>query len=441
MFSGGLMRVNIVKRAKRLLTPALGWDTELVVRRARGAEVETKTGKKYLDFSCGTATTNIGHCHPKVISAAKHQMNNLIHAGGVYYYDSLVKVAEELKVITPGAIDMFFFSNSGAEAIEGAMKLAKSVTHRPAILSFRGAFHGRTLGCVSITSSNVKYRKNYEPLLPSVYRAPFANCYRCPYGQHRETCAFECIQFIRDIFNQEVHPEQTAAIVFEPVQGEGGYIVPPIEFIQFLRDFSREHGIMLIADEVQTGFGRTGKWFACDHFGVEPDIIVMAKGIASGFPLSAFGAPSKIMKQWAPGAHGTTFGGNPVSCAAAVATIKAIRDEKMLENCQELSKEAFSRLKKIKNGNPIVGDVRGLGFMIGIELVDRNGDPNAEATEKILQHCLDAGLILISCGTHGNVIRFIPPINITREQLNRGLDILDSALQAVTEEEFEAVHA
>lgn len=435
------MRINVVKRARKYLTPALGWDTELVVRRARGAEVETKSGEKYLDFSCGTATTNIGHCHPKVVSAAKHQINNLIHTGGVYFYDSIVKVAEELKAITPGAIDMFFFSNSGAEAIEGALKLAKSVTHRPAILSFRGAFHGRTMGCVSITSSNVKYRKNYEPMLPSVYRAPYAYCYRCPYGQKRESCAFECIQFIRDVFKHEVHPEQTAAIIFEPVQGEGGYIVPPKEFIQFLRDFSKEHGIMLIADEVQTGFGRTGRWFACEHFGIEPDIIVMAKGIASGFPLSAFGAPTKIMRQWAPGAHGTTFGGNPVSCAASVATIKAIREGKMLENCQALSLEAFSKLKKMRDNNTMIGDVRGLGFMIGVELIDKNGAPNAVATEKVVQRCLEAGLILITCGTNGNVIRIIPPINITREQLMRGLDILEAAVEMVTHEELGVVHA
>ncbi len=430
------MRVNIVKRAKKYLTPALGWDTELVVRRARGAEVVTKQGKKYLDFSCGTATTNVGHCHPKVVSAAKHQINNLIHSGGVYFYDSIVKVSEELKGIMPGNIDMFFYSNSGAEANEGAMKLAKSVTHRPAVLCFRGAFHGRTLGCISITSSNVKYRKNYEPLLPSIYRAPYAYCYRCPYGQKRESCAFECIQFIRDLFKYEVHPEQTAAIIFEPVEGEGGYIVPPREFIQFLRDFTRENGILLIADEVQTGFGRTGKWFACEHFGVEPDIIVMAKGIASGFPLSAFGASSKIMKQWAPGAHGTTFGGNPVSCAAAVATIRAIREEKMLDNCQALSAEAFSRLRKMRDDSPIIGDVRGLGFMIGVEFIDRNGAPNASATEKVVQHCLNDGLILITCGTVGNVVRIIPPLNISREQLVRGLDIFEHAVHSVTHEEM-----
>lgn len=435
------MRVNIVKRARKLLTPALGWDTELVIRRGRGAEVETKTGKKYLDFSCGTATTNIGHCHPKVVAAAKHQMNNLIHAGGVYFYDSIVKLSEELKAVTPGPIDMFFFSNSGAEAVEGALKLAKSVTHRPAVLSFRGAFHGRTLGCISITSSSVKYRKNYEPLLPSVYRAPYAYCYRCPYGQHRESCALECIQFVRDIFKHEVHPDQTAAIIFEPVQGEGGYIVPPTEFVRFLREFSLEHGIMLIADEVQTGFGRTGKWFACEHFGIEPDIIVMGKGIASGFPLSALGASSKIMKQWTPGAHGTTFGGNPISCAAATATIRAIRDEKMLENCQALSVGAFSRLKKMKQDNPIVGDVRGLGLMIGVEFIDKEGAPNATATDKVLERCLEAGLILISCGTNGNVIRFIPPINVTPDQLRRGLDIFESVLQAVTQEELELAHA
>jgi 4-aminobutyrate aminotransferase len=430
------MRINVVKRAKKYLTPALGWDTELVVRRARGAEVVTNDKKRYLDFSCGTATTNVGHCHPKVISAAKHQINNLIHAGGVYHYHSIVKLCEELKAITPGDIDMFFFSNSGAEAIEGAMKLAKSVTHRPAVLCFRGAFHGRTIGCVSISSSNVKYRKDYEPMLPSVYRAPYAYCYRCPYGQKRETCALECIQFIRDVFKHEVHPEQTAAIIFEPVLGEGGYIVPPQEFVQFLRDFTREHGIMLIADEVQTGFGRTGRWFACEHFGIEPDIIVMAKGIASGFPLSALGAPSKIMKQWTPGAHGTTFGGNPVSCAASVATIQAIREERMLENCQTLSAAAFSRLKKMRDDNPIIGDVRGLGLMIGVEFIDKNGEPGMEVTEKVVKHCLESGLIVITCGTNGNVIRVIPPINISREQLMRGLDLLESAVAAVTHEEM-----
>jgi 4-aminobutyrate aminotransferase len=435
------MRVNVVKRAKKYLTPALGWDTELVVRRARGSELETKSGKKYLDFSCGTATTNIGHCHPKVVSAAKHQINNLIHAGGVFYYDTIVKLCEELKGITPGEIDMFFFSNAGAEAVEGAIKLAKSVTHRPAVLCFRGAFHGRTLGCVSLTSSNVKYRKNYEPLLPSVYRAPYAYCYRCPYGQKRESCAFECIQYVKDVFKHEVHPEQTAAILFEPVLGEGGYIVPPVEFVRFLRDFSREHGIMLIADEVQTGFGRTGKWFACEHFGIEPDIMVMAKGIASGFPLSAIGAPSKIMKQWAPGAHGTTYGGNPVSCAASVATIRAIRDENMLENCQTLSVEAFARLRKMRDNNPIVGDVRGLGFMMGVEFIGADGEPDAEAAEKVLSRCLDNGLVLISCGTNGNVIRIIPPINISRERLMRGLDILEESVHAVTHEQMGLVHA
>lgn len=435
------MRVNVVKRAKRYLTPALTWDTELVIRRARGVEVEAKTGRKYLDFACGTATTNIGHCHPKVVSAAKHQINNLIHSGGVYFYESIVKLAEELKAITPGEIDMFFFSNSGAEAVEGALKLAKSVTHRPAVLSFRGAFHGRTLGCISITSSNVKYRKNYEPLLSSVYRAPFAYCYRCPFGQKRETCAFECIQYVKDVFKHEVHPEQTAAIIFEPVQGEGGYVVPPVEFVKFLREFTRDHGIMLIADEVQTGFGRTGKWFACEHFGIEPDIIVMAKGIASGFPLSAFGAPTRIMKQWTPGAHGTTFGGNPVSCAAALATIRAIREEKMLENCQSLSVEAFLRLRKMRDDSPLVGDVRGLGFMMGVEIIDKNREPHPGATAKIMQRCLAEGLILINCGTSGNVIRIIPPINISKAQLMRGLDIFESALHAVTHEELEVAPA
>jgi 4-aminobutyrate aminotransferase len=422
---------NLVERARRVITPALGMDTQLEVVRGEGVYVETEDGRRYIDLSAGTAVLNTGHRHPEVVAAAKRQIDQLIHAGCVYYYESFVKLAEMLTEITPGDIGMFFFSNAGAEAVEGAMKLARYVTGRPGLISFQGAFHGRTFAAISVTTSSAKYRSHYRPLLPEVYRAPYPYCYRCPFGQKRESCSLECLGFIRRMFRYEIYPDEVAAFIIEPVQGEGGYIDPPKEFIKGLREMADEHGIMLIFDEVQSGFGRTARWFAAEHFDVVPDIMAMAKGIASGFPLSAVASTPEIMSKWAPGAHGTTFGGNPVSCAAAIATIEVIREEKLLERAQEISEWVYDRLKRMKKKYKILGDVRGLGYMIGIELIKDGKEPYGEGLNEVRRIALDKGLIVIGCGTFGNVIRLIPPLIITREEMERAIDILEEAIKEV----------
>ncbi|MBI1748373.1 MAG: aspartate aminotransferase family protein [Acidobacteria bacterium] len=427
------MHSKVVERGKKFITPAFAWSTEIEIVRGEGTFVYDRRGKKYLDFTCGTATTNIGHCPPRVVEAAQKQMEKLIHAGGNYYYESVVDLCDELITITPDPIDMFFFSNSGAEANEGAIKLARYVTKRTNIIAFRGAFHGRTLGCISLTTSNVKYRRDYGPFLPGVYIAPFPYAQQCPLNHDAQFCAgeCECTTILESMFRHEVRPEEVAAVIIEPIQGEGGYVPAPKPFLAKLRELCDHHGIMLILDEVQTGFGRTAKWFACEHYDVIPDILVMAKGIASGFPLSALGANRKVMEKWSPGAHGTTFGGNPVSCAAAVATIETIKKDGLLEQATELSRHLFNRLTDIKNDYSIVSDVRGFGYMIGIEFVNGR-EPDPEAAKKIRKTCEKNGLLLLSCGLYGHVIRFLPPLTATKEELDAALDILSDAIKKAT---------
>ena len=420
---------DLVERGKKLLTPALVMDTKVVAVKAEGCWVEGDDGRKYLDFSCGTAVTNIGHCPPRVVEAAQAQLERMIHSGCVFYYDSLVKIAEELSSITPGNIDMFLFANAGAEAVEGALKLARWVTRRGGVICFRGAFHGRTLGTISVTSSRVHYRQRYAPLLPSVYRVPYPYCYRCPMGQEEEKCSLECFQLLQQRLDQDIPSADIGAVLMEPVLGEGGYVVPPISYMERLRELCHRYEFLLIFDEVQSGMGRTGKWFASEHFGVIPDIICIAKGIASGFPLSCFGASKKLMGEWSPGAHGTTFGGNPVGCAAALATIETIREDKLLERCQQMHPWIMERLKKLQREYPVIGDIRGLGYMIGMELVLQDKKPAPELVSRLLKLCLEEGLVLISCGTWGNVIRFIPPLIATRDELEQGLTILESAFK------------
>ena len=424
---------SIVERAKQVLTPALGWDTEIVAVRASGAVVADEKGKEYLDFACGTAVTNIGHNHPAVIRAAKEQLERLIHTGGVFYYESIVRLAEELGKVCPGGIDTFFFSNAGAEAVEGAVKLARYVTGRPGILCFTGAFHGRTLGCVSLTTSSAKYRTHYRPLLPEIYRAPFPNPYRNPWRRTRETVVQDAMAHLAKMFREEIHPSELAAILIEPVQGEGGYIPAPKEFLVYLRETCTQHGIMLIFDEVQSGFGRTAHWFASQAYGIDPDIMAIAKGIAGGFPLSAVAARRDTMRKWSPGAHGTTFGGNPVSCAAALATLEAIHGERLLENAQTMGALALSELQRMAREHARIGDVRGIGLMIGIELVKdpKTQEPDPEAVDQVRKVCQEQGLILISCGTYGNVLRFIPPLVVTESQMRQALRTLEGAFAQV----------
>jgi 4-aminobutyrate aminotransferase len=434
------MKVDLIKKTRHLLTPALVFHTDIIVKKANGLIIEAADGKRYMDFSSGLATTNIGHCPPRVVGAVKRQLDEIIHSGCIFRYSSEIELADKLKQITPGKLNMFFFSNSGAEAVEGAIKLARFVTKRQGIIAYTGAFHGRTMGAVSLTTSAAKYRKNYHPLLPSVFRAPYPYCYRCFLGQQPDTCNMDCFGYLKKMLRHEINPDEVAAIIIEPVLGEGGYAVPPADYLKELRKLCSEHGILLIADEVQTGFGRTGTWFACEHFGIVPDIMTIAKGIASGFPLSAVVSTKEIMSKWPPGAHGTTFGGNPVSCAAGVATIETIVKDRLLDNAAKVGKYALSSLKEMQKRYPMMGDVRGLGLMIGIEFIKhvpsgsktgQDRSPDREFLKKVLKRCYKKGLILIECGIDKNIIRFIPPLMTTMGEMKTALEIFEKAVHGV----------
>ncbi len=417
-----------IKKAAKFITPALVFHTPIKAVRARGCHVEAEDGRTYIDLASGIASSNIGHAHPEVLSAASEQAEKLIHAGCIFHYDAIADLAERLASITPPGIEMFFFSNSGAEAVEGAIKLARHTTGRPGVIAFLGGFHGRTYGAMTLTTSSARYRKNYRPLVPEVYHAPYPYCYRCPMGKSPKKCGLECFTYLETMLKRQITPSEVACMIIEPVLGEGGYCPAPGEFLARLRELCSRHGILLIFDEVQSGFGRTGKWFAADSYGIRPDIMTMAKAIASGFPLSAVGSSRKIMRKWPPGAHGTTFGGNPVACAASLATIDVIERERLLENASRLGRAALRELRKIARSCTGIGDVRGMGLMIGMEFVRPDGSPDRERLEKIMARCLDKGLIIIECGVDKNVARLIPPLNITRDELMSAIGILREAL-------------
>ena len=418
------------KRMEKYLAPSLGWDVEFTVEKAEGSYVTCEFGKTYLDWSSGTAVNITGHRHPKVMDAVKKQLDKLVHSGCVYQYDSLLDLCERLEKVTPGDIGMFFFSNSGAEAVEGCMKAAKFVTERNAIISYRGAFHGRTMGCVSVTTSNSKYTKHYTPLA-SIYRALYPHCYRCPLGLKLETCDIACFKQFEAITKYEVPKEDVAAVLIEPVQGEGGYVVPPKQYMQMLRKWCTANDVLLIFDEVQSGVARTGKWFAADHFGVTPDLLAIAKGIASGFPLSVVAGRPSVMKKWLPGAHGTTFGGSPVSCAASCATIDLIEKEKLLPKAIKNSEKMMKRLLALKDKYKFIGDIRGLGYMLAIEFADKNKTPDKAKCEEFLAKCLENGLIMIGCGADGNIVRILPAVTSTDKEIEEGMAIIENSMKQI----------
>ena len=420
---------EIVRKVKELISPAYHWSTELVATKADGVYVECTDGKRYVDFTCGIAVSNIGHCPPKVVEAAKAQLDTLIHSGGSFIYEPVVRLAEKLKKITPEGIDCFFFSNAGAEVVEGAVKLARYASGKPNIIAFAGAFHGRTLGAISLTSSNAKYRKHYGPFLGGIYHVPYPYCYRCPLGQKRESCGLACFGLVEYTLERLSPPEDTAAFIIEPIQGEGGYIVPPADYLKNLRELCDKHGIYLILDEVQSGMGRTCRWFACEHFEIAPDIMTIAKALASGMPISALGARREIMDKWPTGAHGTTFGGNPVSCAAAIATIETIEEQNLLEEGAKKAEVAMKLLKQLEAESDRIGEVRGLGLMIGIEFVKPDGAPDEKLCEAVIKHLEQNGFLLISCGTYGNVIRFIPPLITPVELIEKSVELIAEAVR------------
>jgi 4-aminobutyrate aminotransferase len=423
--------MHLVKNMSDRLAPSMAKDhPNLPVVKEEGCYYYGLDGKRYLDFTSGIAVTNIGHRHPKVVEAIKNAADQLMHGpSGVIMYESLLRLAEELTNIMPKGLDCFFFANSGTEAIEGAIKLAKYVTRRPYVISFTGCFHGRSMGALSVTTSKSKYRKYLQPN-GLTYQIPYANPKECPPDQDPEIyCVDKLERDIDLLFKHQVTPDEIACMILEPVLGEGGYIVPPQAWLQRVREICNRYNILLIFDEVQTGFGRTGNWFAAQTFGVTPDIMAIAKGIASGLPLSATVASKELMKQWPLGSHGTTFGGNPIACSAALATLEVFREENILANCQEVGLYAREKLELLKQKHPVIGDIRSVGLMIGIEIVDpTTGKPNGSGLMSILNKCLEKGVLFYLCGNSGEVIRMIPPLTVTKQQIDDGLHMLDEAL-------------
>ena len=405
----------------------------LVVKSARGVWVEDVDSNRFLDFTSGIAVTNTGHCHPKVVEAIHRQAEELIHmSGSDFYYGLQSDLAAKLSEITPGPKEKrVFFGNSGAEAIEAALKLARYHTKRPRVLAFLGAFHGRTMGALSLTASKVIHEKGFSPLVPGITHVPYAYCYRCPYHQGPDpVCGCACIDWIReDLFKRSIPPEEVAAIFVEPIQGEGGYIIPPPDFHQKLYQLAKEFGILFVADEVQSGMGRTGKMMAIEHWGVVPDMIALAKGIASGMPLGATVSQSEVM-DWVPGSHASTFGGNPISCRAALVTIELLEGG-LIANAARLGDYILNQLRDFQKRFELIGDVRGKGLMIGIELVkDRVTKVKAiEERSQVIQACFKKGLLILGCGE--NVIRLIPPLIITQREADLALTILEDVLEEV----------
>ncbi|MFH1576124.1 MAG: aminotransferase class III-fold pyridoxal phosphate-dependent enzyme [Candidatus Margulisiibacteriota bacterium] len=396
---------NLYERAKKVSSPVLGrYFPGFEIRSAKGCYLTGGSGKKYLDFSSGIAVATTGHTHPKVVAAAQKQTAKLIHICiGVAEYEPYVVLAEKLSKIVPFKNGQFFFCQSGSEAVEAALKLAKYVTKKPGLVALRGAFHGRTMGALSLTTSKMKYRYGYEPLLPKVYIAK------------------------PDLKSVEklLRTKNVAALILEPIMGEGGYIQLSKALIKGIRQLCTKYKALMIVDEIQSGIGRTGKWFAIDHYGVRPDIICMAKGLASGFPLAGIAAPAKIMKNWSPGSHGGTFGGNPVCCAAAIATIEVIKQGKLLRNASRMGSYMKKALEKLRIKYPVIKDVRGIGLMIGVDFKE------AALVSQIMNYCLKHGLILIPTGGGGTVMRFVPPLIVNKAQIDQALKIFERALSNV----------
>ena len=396
--------------------------------RAEGCYIYAVDGMKYLDFTCGIGVTNTGHCHPKVVEAIREQAGLFLHAQvNIVVHKPMLQLIEQLRKVVPPPIDSFFFSNSGAEALEGAVKLARAATGKPNIIVFSGSFHGRTAGAMALTTSKTIYRSGYQPLPAGVFVAPYPYAYKLGLNDSQTTEV--CLGALEELLLSQTSPAETAAILIEPVLGEGGYVVPPAAFMKGLRAICDRTGILLIFDEVQSGFGRTGKWFAQEHFGVVPDIMTVAKGIASGLPLSGVFSRTDLMKKWQTGSHGGTYGGNAVACAAGVATIRAMLDEDMPGNAARRGIQLMTGLRKLQEEYPIIGDVRGLGLMIGTEFTIKGKPADKSILKAVLHACEERGLLLLSCGTYDNVIRWIPPLIVNEQQVNDGIGIFAEALK------------
>lgn len=398
--------------------------------RGEGAYIFDEDGRRYLDFTSGIGVTSTGHCHPKVVEAAQKQAATLIHGQyAIVHHSPMLELSERIAGLMPGAIDRIFFSNAGTESIEAALRLARQATGKPNIVAFQGGFHGRTIGSLSMTSSSVGLRAGLQPMMSGVFFAPFPATYH--YGWNEKKTTEFCLRELDHLFVTQTHPDETAAMLVEPVQGEAGYIPANTAFMHGLRERCDKHGLLLILDEVQAGNGRTGRYWGHEYFDVQPDIVVTAKGLASGFPLSCFGAPEALMKKGWKGSQGGTYGGNAVACAAALATIGVIEREGLVKNAEERGRQLMRLLQELQRDYPEIGDVRGKGLMLGTEMIDRDGQPDGERAGALLKACQERGLLMIRCGPYGKqTVRWLPPLIVDHDQVDEAVATFRKALDA-----------
>ena len=431
-------RTNAVARGVSQLTPVF-------VERSEGAVIEDVDGNRFLDLAGGIGCLNVGHCNTRVVEAVREQAERFLHTCFmVTPYESYVRLAEKLNALAPGmGPKKTLLLNSGAEAVENAIKIARAYTKRPGVICFEDAFHGRTLLTLSLTSKTHPYKAGFEPFASDVYRVPYAYCYRCAYTLEYPSCKAHCARHLEETFQKVVAAESVAAIIAEPVLGEGGFIAPPAEWFQVVREICDRHGIVFIADEVQTGFARTGKMFACEHSGVQPDLVVMAKSLGGGLPLAAVTGKAEIMDHTGPGALGGTFGGNPLACEAALAAIETIEREGLCERAMELGARFHERAMGWKRRIGIVGDVRGVGAMQAIELVNGGASktPATQEVKALTRYCYEHGVILVTAGTYGNVVRVLMPLVIRDAEMDEAMDVMEAGLAAVTERKTDEVFA
>lgn len=419
---------DLLAKDENYLANALYRVFHVVAERGEGSYIYTTDGEKYLDLTCGIGVTQLGHCHSEITKVAKEQIDKLMHISCVTHHTENIKLAEKLSTILPGDINNTFFCNSGAEAVDGAIKLSRYVNPgRPNIVSFRGSFHGRTLGSTALSSSKALHRKHYDPLLTGVNFVDYPNCYSCPVFKDPASCGLECLDLLTRMFKLNLPPESISAIIIEPIVGEGGYIPSPPNalnskhnYLKELRKICDQYGILLIADEVQSGIARTGKWFGIDHYGIVPDVVTMAKGLGSGLPIGAFASKKKYMSLMPPGSHGSTFGGNPVSCAVGSKTLEIIERDKILDY---VSKTGTELMKHLETELKSIAKVRGHGFMIGMDLGSK------DKVEKIIDQCFKEKMLVLSAGADSNALRLIPPLNIDKKLLFDATDKIISIIK------------
>jgi 4-aminobutyrate aminotransferase len=412
------------------LSPRLTQATSVVAARGSGTYLYDESDRRYLDFTAGIGVTSTGHCHPRVVAAAQEQVGRLIHGQfTTVLHRPLLDLTDRLGEVLPTDLDSLFFANSGSEAVEAAMRLARQATGRQGIVVFHGSFHGRTLGSASMTTSGTKFRAGFGPLMAGVAVAPFPYGYH--YGWDEPTATQFALRELDYLLATVSAPADTAAFLVEPMLGEGGYVPANAEFLSGLRERADRHGILLILDEVQTGFGRTGQFWGHQHFGVTPDVLITAKGLASGFPLSAIAASRDLMEKAWPGSQGGTYGGNAVACAAAIATLDVIAEESLVENAAVQGKRLIDGLRAVAAKHPVIGDVRGLGLMLGNEFSNSDGTPDSATAAKALKAAAERGLLLLSCGAYGNIVRMIPPLVVTNDQIDEALTLWADAVAEV----------